>query len=221
MFQLRLMNYESYSTRIPFGTVEINDIKSIKEKSDAKFLIDDSKWIPDAISVSASNIFKDERLVDKNGQDRYSALYWAPLISNELLKAEDLVHEMLDLIEEFQNGEDKKDGRIRYRGSAIFDDRREAKDYTRRQQIFGEINDSDIIATRVDVVIKSESTKYCILSELKGHFLFSQLNLHELEDLIDSMQSYFASEGDVIIREGETGDVFYILEKGEQNDIVK
>lgn len=84
----------------------------------------------------------------------------------------------------------------------------------RREQIFGEANDSEVIATRVDVVLKSESSKYCILSVLKRHFLFSQLSAHEMEDVIDSMQSYFASEGEIIITEGEKGDVFYILERG-------
>jgi hypothetical protein len=39
--------------------------------------------------------------------------------------------------------------------------------------------DSEIVTTRVDVVLKSENTKYAILSVLKKHFLFKQ---GEIED---------------------------------------
>ena len=74
--------------------------------------------------------------------------------------------------------------------------------------------DSEIVTTRVDVVLKSENTKYAILSVLKKHFLFKQMHDYELEDVIDSMQSGYASAGDIIIRQGDYGDVFYVLEEG-------
>lgn len=75
--------------------------------------------------------------------------------------------------------------------------------------------DSEVVNTRVDVVLKSESTKYAILSVLKRHFLFRQLHDYELEDVIDSMQSCDVNNGDVIIKEGDHGDVFYVLEEGQ------
>lgn len=84
----------------------------------------------------------------------------------------------------------------------------------RRLQIMGDMLDSEVVTTRVEVVLKSENTKYAILSVLKMHFLFRQLHDYELEDVIDSMQSRYASNGDVIIQEGEPGDVFYVLEEG-------
>ena len=38
---------------------------------------------------------------------------------------------------------------------------------------------------------------------------------YELEDLIDSMQDRYATAGEVIIREGDPGDVFVLLEEGK------
>jgi cAMP-dependent protein kinase regulator len=66
----------------------------------------------------------------------------------------------------------------------------------------------------VNVVLKSETTRYNILSILKKHFLFSQLSDYELDDVIDSMQYAYAPIDEVIIRQGDDGDVFYILEEG-------
>ena len=44
----------------------------------------------------------------------------------------------------------------------------------RRQQIIGDVIDTDITSNRVEVVLKSESTRYLLLSVLKNHFLFQQ-----------------------------------------------
>jgi CRP-like cAMP-binding protein len=74
--------------------------------------------------------------------------------------------------------------------------------------------DSEVVTTRIDVVLKSENTKYTILSVLKRHFLFKQLHDYELEDVIDSMQSRYATAGEIIIRQGDSGDMFYVLEEG-------
>jgi len=47
-----------------------------------------------------------------------------------------------------------------------------------------------------------------------NHFLFSTLSENELDDVVDAMQDCPAREGDVIIKEGDPGDCFYILEEG-------
>lgn len=52
---------------------------------------------------------------------------------------------------------------------------------------------------------------------LQQHFLFSQLHDYELEDVVDSMQDSYASTGDIIIKEGDAGDMFYLLEEGNVN----
>ena len=41
----------------------------------------------------------------------------------------------------------------------------------RRQQILGDVLDSEVVTTRVEVVPKSENTKYTILSILKVSFV--------------------------------------------------
>ena len=64
------------------------------------------------------------------------------------------------------------------------------------------------------MVLKSEDTKYNLLLVLKRHFLFSQLRDNELEDVIDVMHALYVEEDTVIIREGEKGESFYILEEG-------
>ncbi|KAJ1430467.1 cyclic nucleotide-binding-like protein, partial [Ochromonadaceae sp. CCMP2298] len=61
---------------------------------------------------------------------------------------------------------------------------------------------------------QSENTKYNLLAVLKRHFLFSQLRDYELEDVIDVMQAQYVEEAEVIIAEGDQGDLFYILEEG-------
>jgi len=80
--------------------------------------------------------------------------------------------------------------------------------------IIGELTNSEVSNTRVDVVLKSEDTKYNLLLVLKRHFLFSQLRDNELEDVIDVMHALYVEEDMVIIREGEKGESFYILEEG-------
>jgi hypothetical protein len=85
----------------------------------------------------------------------------------------------------------------------------------RRQQILGDMHDSEVVATRVDVVLKSDACKYLIMSVLKRHFLFSQLHDYELDDVIDSMQNHYSEEGQKIIEQGQHGDKFYIMEEGK------
>jgi hypothetical protein len=46
--------------------------------------------------------------------------------------------------------------------------------------IGGELLDSEVVTTRIDVVLKSENTKYNLLAVLKRHFLFSQLRDYEV-----------------------------------------
>jgi cGMP-dependent protein kinase 1 len=142
----------------------------------------------------------------------YQPQHYISKILDSTSRTEALINEMIDLIAKFHETEEKREGSGGSRRNSLTMDT--CKKHGRREQIFGEVNDSDVIATRVDVVLKSESSKYCILAVLKRHFLFSQLSVNEMEDVIDSMQNYFAAEGDTIITEGEKGDVFYILERG-------
>jgi hypothetical protein len=143
----------------------------------------------------------------------YQTLFWVPMIFQTAKKIENQVNEMLDLIKEFHEVEDKKLGHHK-KNASVLNIRKGGGTQRRRQQILGDMLDSEVVTTRVELVIKTDNTKYCIMSVLKSHFLFSQLHDYELEDVIDSMQNYVAREGEVIIREGDTADKFYILEEG-------
>lgn len=44
--------------------------------------------------------------------------------------------------------------------------------------------------------------------------LFSNLDKYEKLKLIDGLESYEFNKNDYIIKEGEEGDLFYILEEG-------
>lgn len=145
------------------------------------------------------------------------SLFWVPMIFEAAQRAECQIEEMLSDISTFQT---QSDIVTSPRASTTPTSKGQLSDMVhRRRQITGE-HDIEIPLSTVDVVPKSENTKYYIISVLKRHFLFSQLHDYELEDMIDSMKKLNVGKGNAIITEGGYGDAFYILEKGEC-DIVK
>lgn len=56
-------------------------------------------------------------------------------------------------------------------------------------------------------------------TSLGSNFIFSDLSNDERKLLIDAMQKETASEGDLIIKQGDTGDFFYICQSGQINFI--
>jgi hypothetical protein len=147
--------------------------------------------------------------VDGGSEKEYKTLFWVPMLNETADKMDEQIAEMLDMIADFHEKEDK---RSPARHTSVLGSQKGVT--KRRQQILGDMMDSEVVTTRVDVVLKSENTKYAILSVLKRHFLFKQLHDYELEDVIDSMQSRYATGGEVIIRQGDSGDMFYVLEEG-------
>lgn len=139
----------------------------------------------------------------------YQTLFWVPMLFQTAKNAENLIEEMLDMIQDFHDS-DQSAHPHRY----SLTKKTGGAPPKRRQQILGEVLDSEVVTTRVDVVLKSDNTKYNLLSVLKRHFLFSQLRDYELEDVIDVMQALYVEEGQVIIQEGDPGELFYILEEG-------
>lgn len=138
----------------------------------------------------------------------YQTLFWVPMLFQTAKNTENLLEDMLNMIQDFHD-ENMAENTIR---RSILKKPGAPK---RRQQILGEAMDSEAAAIqRVDVVMKSESTKFALLTVLKRHFLFSQLRDYELDDVIDVMQAQEISEGDTIIKQGDAGELFYILEEG-------
>lgn len=65
------------------------------------------------------------------------------------------------------------------------------------------------------VISKSEDSRAHIQERLLGSFMFGALTEKDLNIVIDAMDEKNTSPGEVIITEGEPGDVLYIVESGE------
>ena len=61
---------------------------------------------------------------------------------------------------------------------------------------------------------KTEETKACLFNALMLHFLFETLSEKDLTQIIDCMKPMEASAGQVIIKQGDPGDLFYCLSSG-------
>ena len=75
--------------------------------------------------------------------------------------------------------------------------------------------------TQVKVVPKSEEETARILEILKKNVLFKHLDTDQMNTVKDAMTSMKFSEGDVIIKQGDDGDNFYVLDDGAVHCSVK
>ncbi len=62
---------------------------------------------------------------------------------------------------------------------------------------------------------KTDQQKAFLRTALQENFLFRDLSDDEANDLMDAMQSQIVSQNEVIVRQGDTGDYFYIVENGK------
>lgn len=74
--------------------------------------------------------------------------------------------------------------------------------------------------SEVDKVPKSEETRSKIELALQHHFLFKVLEKHTFDELINVMTLQKMSPGDQIIKQGEVGDKFYVVESGKVEVVV-
>lgn len=89
--------------------------------------------------------------------DSFPTLYWVPAMSKTASAATDTMNEMLDLISDFYDEYTKDPPRP----SIV------AQSNHHRQVILGELLGTEASKTFVEVVPKSENTRYTILSTLK------------------------------------------------------
>ena len=86
----------------------------------------------------------------------------------------------------------------------------------RRVQIY---NQSELFAPddniQLEIFQKSEETKSCLFSALLDHFLFESLSEEDLIKIVDCMSPLKILRGEIIITEGDIGDLFYCLETGQ------
>lgn len=62
---------------------------------------------------------------------------------------------------------------------------------------------------------KSDEIKQALKTRLEQAFMFSALNPDELEIVLLAMQDVNKKAGELVIKEGDEGDVLYVVEKGE------
>lgn len=77
----------------------------------------------------------------------------------------------------------------------------------------------DITKDEVDEISfpKTEHEREFLDEALGENFIFSDLNHKERDRLIDAMQKQVASKGSTIIKQGDVGDFFYVVEEGVVN----
>merc|ERR1719410_2652919 len=77
------------------------------------------------------------------------------------------------------------------------------------------IHEEDAASYVKKVVPKDEATMASLAKAIAKNVLFSHLDETERSDIFDAMFPTIASEGDVIIQQGDEGDNFYIIDQGE------
>lgn len=148
-----------------------------------------------------------ESYLDKNvdASKCFRTLFWAPMVIETAKKIHNELELTISLIADFHAKEDDS-----YQKLETFSNSKK-----KRYKILGFADSGSAFTQKsFNAVLKSENTKYILHSVLKRHFLFNQLSNNDLENVIESMQAQYVSKGDVIIQEGDQGDVFYILEDG-------
>lgn len=64
------------------------------------------------------------------------------------------------------------------------------------------------------VFAKPESAKAFLRQALSKHYLFEALSDEDMNRIVDCMRPHFTSLNELIIKQGDTGDLFYCLEAG-------
>eukprot|EP01039_Chlorochromonas_danica_P001087 gene1087-1177_t len=93
--------------------------------------------------------------------------------------------------------------------------------HSRRVQIF---NSSDAFSPdekrQLPVFAKPEAAKTFLRQAIGMHYLFEALGDEDLNRIIDCMRPTFAALDEVVIRQGELGDLFFCLETGSATAFV-
>lgn len=86
---------------------------------------------------------------------------------------------------------------------------------TRRVQIFNASESfSPDDSRQLAVFAKPENSKQFLRNAISAHYLFDSLEEDDLNRIIDCMRPTFAAVNEVVIRQGELGDLFFCLETG-------
>uniref|UniRef100_A0A0K8SS52 Cyclic nucleotide-binding domain-containing protein n=1 Tax=Lygus hesperus TaxID=30085 RepID=A0A0K8SS52_LYGHE len=91
----------------------------------------------------------------------------------------------------------------------------------RRKSIFTRGYDPNDQDENLDVYPKSEEAKKKLEDSVKDNLLFRGLEPEQLMAIIDAMKEVIVRKGDEIIKQGEDGDYFYVIDKGTYEVHVK
>ena len=100
--------------------------------------------------------------MSSQGTKEYQTLFWVPMLFQTASASISIIDDMLDMIQTFHDSDQAPVAR----NSVVI----KGDQQRRRQQILGDVLDSEVKRTTVEVVPKSENTKYTILSVLKVIF---------------------------------------------------
>uniref|UniRef100_A0A0A9W7L0 cAMP-dependent protein kinase regulatory subunit n=1 Tax=Lygus hesperus TaxID=30085 RepID=A0A0A9W7L0_LYGHE len=64
------------------------------------------------------------------------------------------------------------------------------------------------------VIPKTEEERRCIINAVRGNMLFTTLDDEHLHIVVDAMEKKIYKKNDVIIKQGEDGEEFYIVDSG-------
>ncbi|GMI21842.1 hypothetical protein TeGR_g10222 [Tetraparma gracilis] len=86
----------------------------------------------------------------------------------------------------------------------------------KKNQLFGESLDVDAFkGNNKKIIAKPDSSREIIANALLAHFLFSRLPDDEIITLVDAMERHPLQAGDAVIKQGDVGDYFYVVEEGD------
>jgi len=91
---------------------------------------------------------------------------------------------------------------------------------TRRKSVFAEGYDPEAEEDSEDTSViypKTDLQRRTLKEAVKEILLFRSLEFEQLNEILDAMYEYKVNSGDYIIRQGDDGDNFYVVERGLYN----
>lgn len=64
------------------------------------------------------------------------------------------------------------------------------------------------------VIPKTDEEKNCIINAVRGNMLFATLDNDHLKIVVDAMEKKIYKKGDIIIKQGDDGEEFYLVDSG-------
>ncbi|XP_031630414.1 cAMP-dependent protein kinase type II regulatory subunit isoform X1 [Contarinia nasturtii] len=95
---------------------------------------------------------------------------------------------------------------------------------TRRKSVFAETydpeNDADEDEGAAAIFPKSDEQRARLIESVKNILLFRSLDKEQMNQVLDAMFERKVSAGEIVIRQGDDGDNFYVIESGKYKALV-